>query len=378
MSREKNKTDRIAGLILSAGYSSRMGDFKPLLPFGKYNTLTMQIRNFQKAGIQDIRVVIGHNAEKLITFIENAGAKWVLNPDYDKGMFSSIQAGARNLQNSSFNAFFLLPVDCPLIQWRTIRSLLETYRKNRVNIMYPCFKGKRGHPPLISTDYIDEILCFEGTGGLRQILKRHEDQSLNIEVDDESILWDMDTKDDYNRLSKYFYEYRYPEKEQCFKLLEKQKVHKKIIEHGKKVAEIGEILCTALEQKGHLLNINWIICAGLLHDIARGQPGHAKVGKEIVLRELGCQEIAEIIGCHMDLGEKSPEIIDETAVVYLADKLVRETKIVSLNERMQTTLEKFKDEQSVIPFAIKRIQKAQQIKKEIEKILGVELKKIIL
>ena len=98
----------------------------------------------------------------------------------------------------------------------------------------------------------------------------------------------------------------------------------------------------ALKQKGYLFNIHQIACAGLLHDIAKGRPDHAKAGAEIVFQHLNCPKIAEIVSCHMELGDRDITVLDEVAIVYLADKLVRGTKVVTLEERLQATLEKFK------------------------------------
>ena len=369
--------NKIMGLILSAGYSSRMGDFKPLLPFGKENALLRQIKAFQRAVIQDNCVLVGHHAERLIPVIENAGAQWVLNSDYHKGMFSSVQTGVRRLASLGCSSFFLLPVDYPLIRWWIIRILLHAYQKEDKKILYPCFRRQKGHPPLISADYIEEIIEFSGEGGLRQVLLQHERESMNVEVEEESILLDMDTQEDYQMLLKYFAQYGYLEEEKCFDLLDQENVNPDVIAHGKKVAEVAALMGIALKQKGYLFNIHQIACAGLLHDIAKGRPDHAKAGAEIVFQHLNCPKIAEIVSCHMELGDRDITVLDEVAIVYLADKLVRGTKVVTLEERLQATLEKFKGDPSSAPFAVERIQKAERLKEQVEKILEINLYQIL-
>ncbi|HHY91105.1 MAG TPA: NTP transferase domain-containing protein [Clostridiales bacterium] len=369
--------NKVAGLILAAGYSSRMGDFKPLLPFGKENALLRQINAFRRAGVQDVCVVVGHHAERLIPVVENAGAQWVLNSDYHKGMFSSVQTGVRKLAGLGCGGFFLLPVDYPLIRWWIIRVLQHTYQKEDKKIFYPCFRREKGHPPLISADYIEEIIEFSGEGGLRQVLARHERESMHVEVEEESVLLDMDTPEAYQSLLKYYDQSGYLEEEKCFELLDREKVNPDVIAHGKKVAEVAAMIGIALKQKGCFLNLHQIVCAGLLHDIAKGRPDHAKAGAAMVLQFLNNPKIAEIVGSHMELGDRDVTVLDEVALVYLADKLVRGTKVVSLEERLQATLEKFKGDPSAVPFAVARIQKAEQLKEQVEKILGINLYQIL-
>ena len=91
-------------------------------------------------------------------------------------MFSSIIAGIRDLQPDR-EAFFLLPVDIPLVRPQTVRDLLEALSKTSGKILYPVFRGKRGHPPLIAADFVKEIRCWKGDGGFRAFLGQYESQS---------------------------------------------------------------------------------------------------------------------------------------------------------------------------------------------------------
>ena len=79
--------DRITGVILAAGLSSRMkGEFKPLLPLGETTLLERLIRLFQGNGIDHIQVVTGHRAAELIPLLQPLGVQWVRNEDYRAGM----------------------------------------------------------------------------------------------------------------------------------------------------------------------------------------------------------------------------------------------------------------------------------------------------
>lgn len=187
--------EHVMALILAAGYSSRMDRFKPLALLGSMTALERCVGLFLDSGIEDVRVVVGHRHHEITRLIdERLNARHVLNSRFQEGMFSSVKAGLSRLEYTP-QAFFILPVDIPLVTKSTIRSLLDAFDDNRADVVYPCFRGRRGHPPLISGSLIKGILDFSGDGGLRGFLK--ERTALNIEVPDEHILMDMDVPAQY-------------------------------------------------------------------------------------------------------------------------------------------------------------------------------------
>jgi len=195
------KSQPITAVILAAGFSSRMGRFKPLLPLGDGSILHRDIVLFQKAGIKDIVVVTGHRREDVQPEIEKLSCRAVFNPSYSKDMFSSVIAGLSAV-NPGTEAVFVLPVDIPLVKPSTILSLLTAFHANKDNLIYPTFKGSRGHPPLIPSVYVKDIIKWKGSGGLNGALKRINRQVIDIEVPDENILFDIDTPEAYQTLLK--------------------------------------------------------------------------------------------------------------------------------------------------------------------------------
>jgi molybdenum cofactor cytidylyltransferase len=113
-----------AALVLSAGFSERMGDFKPLMMLGGMTVLERVIRLFQSTGISPIHVVVGHRAPELIPLIDRWGARSIMNPQYPSGMFSSIVAGVDSIDKGT-NAFFVLPVDILFVRLSTLRMLMD-------------------------------------------------------------------------------------------------------------------------------------------------------------------------------------------------------------------------------------------------------------
>ena len=189
----------IAAVILAAGYSSRMGAFKPLLPFGASTVLERSIALFRGAGIADIRVVVGHRADDLLPLLARLQVRSLFNAHHAQGMFSSVVTAAASLEAES-GAFFLLPVDLPLVRPQTVAMLLHAYRRGAGSILYPAFNGSRGHPLLLATSYRQVILSWQGDGGLRALLRQYQEDATSIETGDEGILLDMDTPADYERL----------------------------------------------------------------------------------------------------------------------------------------------------------------------------------
>jgi hypothetical protein len=90
---------RLAAIVLAAGYSSRMAEFKPLLPLAGSTALERCIGLFCAACVAEVIVVLGHRAEELQPLAERAGARCIFNSRFEQGMFSSISAGSRALSS---------------------------------------------------------------------------------------------------------------------------------------------------------------------------------------------------------------------------------------------------------------------------------------
>jgi CTP:molybdopterin cytidylyltransferase MocA len=190
--------EKIAALILAAGRSSRMGAFKPLMPLGGQTVLEILINLYRSVEISDMLVVLGHQAADVRPILEAQGIPWTINEQYDQGMFSSIQAGVKNL-HPDCKAFFLHPADIPLVRPETINRLMNIRGGETTSICYPCHEGRRGHPPLISTALIPAVLAFDEPGGMRALLSRYNGEALNIDCHDPGILMDIDAPEHYEK-----------------------------------------------------------------------------------------------------------------------------------------------------------------------------------
>ena len=96
----------IAVLIIAAGYSSRMNDFKPLLPFGETTALERLIQTYEAHGLEHIYVVVGHRQDDIRDVLRAYKVQIVFNEAYDQGMFSSIQKGL-DAMDETLSAFYM-------------------------------------------------------------------------------------------------------------------------------------------------------------------------------------------------------------------------------------------------------------------------------
>jgi CTP:molybdopterin cytidylyltransferase MocA len=191
-----------SAIILAAGFSSRMERFKPLIRIGGKSFIEHAIALFHTAGIEEIVTVVGHRAPEVIPVVQAAASRCVINATYTNGMYASIQAGVEALKHPG-DAFFLLPVDIPLVRPATIQQLAVAFEQHRAPLVcYPLFQSRRGHPPLINSQLMDALLRHDGQGGLREFLRGYENQAISIPVEDPFILLDADTPQDLLRLEE--------------------------------------------------------------------------------------------------------------------------------------------------------------------------------
>jgi molybdenum cofactor cytidylyltransferase len=305
----------------------------------------------------------------LFPLLHSCGARGLVNEHYREGMFSSVIAGISRLPVDR-EAFFLMPVDIPLVRPRTIQDMLKAYPKTGKHIVYPTFQGRRGHPPLIAAAFAEEIRRWKGEGGLRSFLGKYETKSLDVKVADEYILHDIDTEADYRELVLRYPNYEIPSLMECRVLLTKKfSVAGSLLEHCQRVAQVALYLVEELNRSGGQLNSDLVVAAGLLHDMAKGQPNHAKTGEKI-LKELGFPAVAKIVGTHKDIFPRKEEQLIEEEVLYLADKMVRGNQLVPLKESYQIAKERFASDPQAGVAAEKRWADAFLIQEKVEKNMG--------
>lgn len=368
-------------IILSAGYSSRMGEFKPLMNLDGKTPIERCVSLFQKFGMKDIIVVTGYLNDKVeeklikdIRFEENLknNVRIVKNNRYSEGMFSSIQTGLKVL-SPDIDAFFLLPVDIPSVKESTVKKMIERYENIDDGILFPTFNKETGHPTMISCSLIEEILLKNPEGGLREILNDHKDKWHYEELADRGILLDMDNKEDFKVLYDHVIKEPFPDYDECMEILRLSNIKQDTIEHMLSVSEFSKKISILLNEKGYDLNINAVESGGLLHDVGKGKKAHAEEGAKIA-SDFGYECLSEIISEHMEL--KNFNKIGEKEVVYICDKLLMRTELVSLNKRFEQAWSRYENSPDILENVNKRYADAVEIKKRIEGILGNSLENL--
>jgi molybdenum cofactor cytidylyltransferase len=187
-----------AALILAAGESSRMKTLKPLLPLEGQMVIEKVIGLFRMIDIKNILVVLGYAADQLIPVLDKHDVTYVINKDYQNGMFSSVRTGVEHL-GGGCRSFFIMPADMPFVRVETLQKLLLAFQETGKAVCRPQYQGRRGHPPLIAATLIPAILAFKDQGGLRALFGAHEESCVDVDCGDPGILIDLDTPEDYQK-----------------------------------------------------------------------------------------------------------------------------------------------------------------------------------
>jgi molybdenum cofactor cytidylyltransferase len=360
-----------AAIILAAGLSSRMGAFKPLLTVNGETVADCLISLFLQCRV-DVYLVTGWRQEELLAGIKNRAITIIHNADYERGMFTSIQAGARRIRSEHGN-FFIMPVDIPLVRPVTIQKLLAASASSPGRIIYPVFNHTRGHPPLIPADLIPGVLYWNEEGGLKSFLATRESAALEVAVPDSNIHFDMDFSSDYEVIKSRFARLEIPSPEECAVILnEACPEDSKLKRHCLKVTEIADAIGSRLADKGIRVDLELIHAAAILHDIAKGQTRHEAAGAEM-LRRMGFAKTADVVALHTDLSNINGEVSLESKIVFLADKLAKEDKLVNLEERYRDVLQRYSTTPQINEIVARRLPVAVNIQQEMEKLLGCPL-----
>jgi CTP:molybdopterin cytidylyltransferase MocA len=369
--------EKLAAIILAAGFSSRMGTCKAMLPLGENTVLEQAVELFHDCGVSEVIVVTGHEAGVTAPAARKTGALAVFNPDFGLGMFSSICTGLRAI-SPECKGFFLLPVDIPLIRKGTVRLLVRAFEASASRLIYPVYGGDRGHPPLISTSLCQTIVQGDGSHGLRGILAAVETESpaqvRDILVPDANILFDMDTPEAYQDGLARNAVRDFPRMGECEVLIRQiYPMPDRGLAHAEKVAELAVAICDliALTRTPPPDRELCRVC-GWLHDMAKGSPGHEQEGGRRLF-ELGFDRAAEIVAAHRESTYLPGALVCEKEIVFLADKMVSGSSLVRVEERFQQKLDLYANDPEACAAIQRRLLGARTVLRAIEEETGSSL-----
>ena len=193
----------IGAVVLAAGKSTRMGRTKALLPLGSDTFLTRIVKSLHDAGIAELVVVLGHDAGRISAALERSDRppRIVVNEAYETGQFSSVLAGLSALETAGATAMLLTLVDVPLVAPDTIRAVVARHRATGAPIVRPVKGSLHGHPVLIDRALFGAVRAADPSTGIKPIVRAHASAAGDVEVDDAGAFLDIDTPDDYARVS---------------------------------------------------------------------------------------------------------------------------------------------------------------------------------
>jgi molybdenum cofactor cytidylyltransferase len=188
----------IWAMILAAGESRRMGQPKLLLPFGEKTIIETIVEKVVSSKVNNTLVVLGSEREEVEKNIKNFSVKVAFNPDYRKGMLSSVLCGFKTLPEET-QAVVIVLGDQPSVSKEVIDKIVDAYQKTGKGIVLPVYEKERGHPVIIDMKYKDEVENLSPDIGLRGTVYSHPEDILEVEVDTPEILQDIDDEVDYRR-----------------------------------------------------------------------------------------------------------------------------------------------------------------------------------
>ena len=190
---------KTAAVVLAAGRSSRMGVNKLLLEVEGKTVLDRLLESLTQT-VDQVIVVVGYNPDPIKKIAKAHDVRIAINPDYEKGMTTSFQAGL-NVVKDSDAAFLVLGDQLGLKPEFLKRMLAALEDLPGALIVSPIHNGNRGHPVLFNAKLFSEILTHKGT--LKEVVDRHAVAHVSIEGDEWSTI-DFDTPSDFKRAKRLF------------------------------------------------------------------------------------------------------------------------------------------------------------------------------
>ncbi len=188
---------KVAGIILAAGESRRLGRPKQLLPLGEKTMLEHVVEVALSSPLQKVVVALGHRVEEIRPLLR--GIKVVVNEEWPQGLSGSLRVGLRAL-SPQFEACLFFLADQPKVTPRLVDSLITRHRRTLAPIVAPHFRGRRGNPVLFARSLFPELLGLRGEEGGRSLIEKHRHLVEWVEVDSGDYFLDIDTLEDLGRL----------------------------------------------------------------------------------------------------------------------------------------------------------------------------------
>lgn len=212
---------RIAGIILAAGESARMGEDKALLPcpatplsgarpqagglsppegWAGKTFLEHLLVALKNTPVGLVRVVLGANAAAVQKKIPFRPPEVVVNREWHKGQLSSLIAALDTLPRGMVDAAVVCLVDHPCVSRRLIQTLIEKFQQSGKLIGVPTYRGRRGHPVVFSAALFDDLRAAPLAVGARQVVRQHAGDILEVATEEEGVVLNINDRNAYEKI----------------------------------------------------------------------------------------------------------------------------------------------------------------------------------
>jgi molybdenum cofactor cytidylyltransferase len=188
------RAPKIAAIVLAAGQSRRMGAQNKLLAEVAGKPMVRHVAEAVAASkAASMTVVLGHDADAVRAALADLKPSYAYNPDYAEGLSSSLKTGLAAVGEEVDGVVICLG-DMPMVSTAILDRMIAAFDpvEGRA-IVVPTRRGKRGNPVLFARRFFEDMARVSGDVGARHLIGNHEDLAVEIEVDDESVLTDIDT-----------------------------------------------------------------------------------------------------------------------------------------------------------------------------------------
>jgi molybdenum cofactor cytidylyltransferase len=188
----------VAGIVLAAGASKRFGRNKLLLSWKGESLARRASRVAREAGLDPVVVVLGHDAERVRAELDGIAVHAVVNPEYEKGMNTSLAAGVASVPGEA-EAVVVLLADMPRVTADMVARLVRTFRETGAPLVASDYGGVHAPPTLYARTLLPELGGPGGDGAGKRVVRRHEGEVVRVEWPPAALV-DVDREEDWERM----------------------------------------------------------------------------------------------------------------------------------------------------------------------------------
>jgi molybdenum cofactor cytidylyltransferase len=193
-------------ILLAAGSSSRLGRAKQVIEFQGKTLIQKAIDEANKCQADSLVVVLGANAELILTGFDITSTPFIVNPDWQQGMSSSMQAGLRFLmEKEEIDQVLLMLCDQPFVDASLLDQLITAKKTSGKGIVAAAYSNTLGVPALFDRRYFEELVQLTGSEGAKKVIFNHQAEVHALDFPLGAV--DLDTEEDVSQFL-----IRYPQK----------------------------------------------------------------------------------------------------------------------------------------------------------------------